>query len=86
VQPGTLVVSKTHREQNNKEYNILASCRVVEAGSNTSTVAQKVVGGDEMGTQCWGWGEGERMVINRGYKRGDLALQVEWGGDSRTRE
>jgi hypothetical protein len=24
----------------------------VEAGSNTSTVAQRVVGGDEKGTQC----------------------------------
>jgi hypothetical protein len=28
--------------------------KVVEAGSNTSTVALRVVGGDEKGTQCLG--------------------------------
>jgi hypothetical protein len=29
---------------------IVTSC--MEAGSNTSTVAQRIVGGDENGTQC----------------------------------
>jgi hypothetical protein len=43
----------------------------VEAGSNNSTVALRVVGGDENGTQC--------LVVllghpPEGYKYGDLAL------------
>jgi hypothetical protein len=37
----------------------------VEAGSDNSTVALRVVAGDEKGIECWG------------YKYGDLALQVE---------
>jgi hypothetical protein len=38
----------------------------VEAGSNTSTVALRVVRGDGKGTQC----------LPGGYKYGDLVLQV----------
>jgi hypothetical protein len=41
--------------------NVIALCGIVactlprvEAGSNTSTVALRVVGGDEKGTQCLG--------------------------------
>jgi hypothetical protein len=45
---------------------------LVEAGSNTSTVAPRVVGGVEKGTLFLG-----------GYKYGDLALQV--GGVSNFR-
>jgi hypothetical protein len=48
----------------------------VEACSNTSTVAQRVVGGDEKGTQCLGVQLGH--PVSGGYKYGNLALQV-WG-------
>jgi hypothetical protein len=47
----------------------------VEVGSNTSTVALRVVGGDEKGTQC--------HPVSGGYKYGDLALQF---GESRIRD
>jgi hypothetical protein len=50
----------------------------VEAGSNTSTVALRVVGGDEKGTQCLGVELGH--PIPGGYKYGDLALRL---GESR---
>jgi hypothetical protein len=43
----------------------------VETGSNASSVALPVVGGDENGTECLG-----RHVPAR-YKYGDVALQVE---------
>jgi hypothetical protein len=46
----------------------------VEAASNTSTVARRVVGGDEKGTQCLGVKPGH--PVPGGYKYGDLALQV----------
>jgi hypothetical protein len=46
----------------------------VEAGSNTSTVALRVVGGEEKGTQCLGVKPGH--LVPGGYKYGDLALQV----------
>jgi hypothetical protein len=52
---------------------ILGDWSCVEAGSNTSTVALRVVGGDEKGTQCLGV-----------YKYGDLALRV--GGVSNLRK
>jgi hypothetical protein len=42
----------------------------VEAGSNTSTVALRVVGGEEWETQCLG------HHVPGGYKYGDLTLQV----------
>jgi hypothetical protein len=50
----------------------------VEAGLNTSTVALRVVGDDEKGTQCWGVYLGH--PVTGGHKYGDLALQV--GGAS----
>jgi hypothetical protein len=46
--------------------------RRVEAGSNTSTVALRVVGSDEKGTQCLGVKLGHPLP--GGYKYGDLAL------------
>jgi hypothetical protein len=46
----------------------------VEAGSNTSTVALRVLRGDEKGTQCLGFYLGYPAL--GGYKYGDLALQV----------
>jgi hypothetical protein len=51
----------------------------VEAGSNTSTVALRDVGGDEKGTQCLGTYLGH--PVPGGYKYGDLVLQV--GGVSK---
>jgi hypothetical protein len=61
---------------------VLGRCSCVEAGSNTSTVALRLVGGDGKGTSTWGitgqpcsWGI---------YKYGDLALQV--GGVSNLRQ
>jgi hypothetical protein len=53
----------------------------VEVGSNTSTVALRVVGGDEKGTQCRGVKLGH--PVPGGYKYRDLALQV--GGVSNIR-
>jgi hypothetical protein len=53
---------------------IRPSC--VEAGSNTSTVALRAVGGYEKGTQCLGVLLGH--TLPGGYKYGDLVLQV-WG-------
>jgi hypothetical protein len=46
----------------------------VEAGSNTSTVKLRVVGGDEKGIQCLGVVSGH--PVPGGYKYEDLALQV----------
>jgi hypothetical protein len=46
----------------------------VEAGSNISTVALRIVGGDEKGTQCLGVKLGH--PVPAGYKYGDLALKV----------
>jgi hypothetical protein len=46
----------------------------VEAESNISTVALRVVGGDEKGTQCLGVKLGH--PVPGGYKYEDLALQV----------
>jgi hypothetical protein len=46
----------------------------VEAGSNTSTVALRVVGGDEKGIQCLGVKLGH--PVSGRYKYGDLVLQV----------
>jgi hypothetical protein len=46
----------------------------VEVGYNTSTVALRVVRGDEKGTQCPGVYLGH--LVPGGYKYGDLALQV----------
>jgi hypothetical protein len=54
----------------------------VEAGSNTSTVALRDVGGDEKGTQCLGVKPGH--PVPGGYKYGDLAHQV--GGVSNLRQ
>jgi hypothetical protein len=53
----------------------------VEAVSNISTVALRVVGGDEKGTQCLGINPGH--PVHGGYKYGDLDLQV--GGVSNLR-
>jgi hypothetical protein len=50
----------------------------LEMGSNTSTAALRVVGGDEKGTQCLG------HPVRGGYKYGDLALQ--FGGVSNLRQ
>jgi hypothetical protein len=47
----------------------------VEAGSNTSTVALLVIGGDEKETQCLGVYLGH--PVPGGYKYGDPALQVD---------
>jgi hypothetical protein len=54
-----------------------ASVRVtlVEAGSNTSTLSLRVVGGDEKGIKCLGVKLGH--PVPRGYKYGDLAVQVD---------
>jgi hypothetical protein len=54
----------------------------VEAGSNTSTVALRVIGGDEKRTQWLGIKLGH--PVPGGYIYGDLALQV--GGASNLRE
>jgi hypothetical protein len=54
----------------------------VEAGSNTSTVAQRVVEGDEKRTQCLGVKLSHLIPV--GYKCGDVALQV--GGVSNLRQ
>jgi hypothetical protein len=48
----------------------------VEAGSNTSTVDLRVVGGDKKGTKCLGVKLGH--PVPGGYKYGNLALQI-WG-------
>jgi hypothetical protein len=47
----------------------------VEAGSNTSTVTLRVVGGDENGIEYLGIELGH--PVPRGYNKGNLALQVE---------
>jgi hypothetical protein len=47
---------------------------IVEAGSNTSTVALLVVGVDEKRTQCLGMQSGHPAPD--GHKYGDLAIQV----------
>jgi hypothetical protein len=52
----------------------------VKAGSNTSTVALRVVGGDEKGTQCYNWA----TLFSGAYKYWDLALQ--FGAVSNLRE
>jgi hypothetical protein len=52
----------------------------VEAGSNTSTIAPRVVRGDEKGTQCLGVQLGH--PVPGGYKYGDLARQT--GGSLET--
>jgi hypothetical protein len=54
----------------------------VEAGSNTSTVALRVVKGDEKGIQSLGVWLGN--PIPGGYEYGNLALQV--GGVSNLRQ
>jgi hypothetical protein len=54
----------------------------VEAGSNTSTVALRIVGGDEKGTQCPGVLLGHS--VPGGYKCGNVALQI--GGVSSLRQ
>jgi hypothetical protein len=40
--------TKLYRTESNQRFR-------VEAGSNTLTVAQRVVGGDEKGTTAWGY-------------------------------
>jgi hypothetical protein len=47
----------------------------VEAGSNTYTIALRVVGGKEKGTQCLGIQPGH--PVPEGYKYRGLALHVE---------
>jgi hypothetical protein len=54
----------------------------VELGSNTSTVAPRVIGGDEKGTQCLGVQLGHPVPGE--YKYGDLIFQV--GGVSNLRQ
>jgi hypothetical protein len=54
----------------------------VKAGSNTSSVALRVVGGDEKGTHCHGVKLGH--PVPGGYKYENLALQV--GGISNLRQ
>jgi hypothetical protein len=46
----------------------------VEAGYNTSTVALRVVEGDEKGTRCLGVSLGH--PVTGGHKHRNLALQV----------
>jgi hypothetical protein len=46
----------------------------VGAGSNTSTIALRVVGGEGKGTQCPRLQLGQ--PVSGGYKYGDLALQL----------
>jgi hypothetical protein len=54
----------------------------VKAGSNTFTVALRVVGGDEKGTQCLGVKLDH--PVPGGYKYENLALQI--GGISNLRK
>jgi hypothetical protein len=54
----------------------------MEAGSNTSTVALRIVRGDKDGIQCLGVYLGH--PVPGGYKYGDRALQV--GGVSIQRQ
>jgi hypothetical protein len=54
----------------------------LEAGSNTSTVALLVIGGDGKETQCLGVELGH--ALSGGWKYEDLALQV--GGVSNLRQ
>jgi hypothetical protein len=56
----------------------------VEAGSNTSTVALRVVGGSEKGTQCLEVYNWATLFLGDINKYGDLALQV--GGVSNLRQ
>jgi hypothetical protein len=58
---------------------VVVSC--VEAGLNTSTIALRVIGGDEKGAQCLGVQLGHPASV--GYKYGDLALQVMGGSNLR---
>jgi hypothetical protein len=64
---------QTHAGRRTVLFNLLQiAMRIqarVEAGSNTSTVAWRVVGGDEKGIT------GPPCALG-GYKYGDLALQV----------
>jgi hypothetical protein len=46
----------------------------MEAGSNTSTVALRVVGGEDKGPSAWGYKVTHLLGDIRKY--GDLALQV----------
>jgi hypothetical protein len=49
---------------------------LVEAGSNTSTVALRVVGGDKWVPSAWEYDVYPGNPVPGGYKCGDLALQV----------
>jgi hypothetical protein len=60
--------------------HLSTSC--VEEGSNTSTIALQVIGGDKEGTQCLGVLLGP--LVPKKHKYGDLALQV--GGVSNLRQ
>jgi hypothetical protein len=71
------------KQQGNKSLRISIAVEYdigfrVEAASNTSIVALRVVGGDEKGTQCLG------HPVPGGYKFGDLVFQV--GGVSNLRQ
>jgi hypothetical protein len=48
----------------------------MEAGSNTSTVALRVVESDEKGTQCLGRGDNWGTLFLREIKNGNLALKL----------
>jgi hypothetical protein len=67
------MVTEINTLENTEPFNTGLYSRV-EAGSNTSTVALQVVGGDEKGTKCLGVKLG--YPVPGGYKYGDLALQV----------
>jgi hypothetical protein len=54
--------------------NCAVSLGSIEEGSNTSTIALRVVGGEEKGTQCLGGQLGH--LVPGGYKYGDVALQA----------
>jgi hypothetical protein len=74
-----------HTQTQKEVMDVLVSVRfvsstqyVVEVVSNTSTVALRVVGGDEKGTQCLG-----RPPCSWGCKYRDLYLQVRGVSDLR---
>jgi hypothetical protein len=67
-----------HQSQCDFDFDLLQLEYLVEAGSNTSAVALRVVGGDEKGTHCLGVKPGHPVVGE--YKFGDLPSRL---GDCR---
>jgi hypothetical protein len=76
------VLCGTCREVLTKIVAAISQCNPREGGVEYSTVALRVVGGDEKRTQCLGVYVGHPLP--GGYKYGDLALRV--GGFSNLRQ